>query len=69
MVLSKGQKMNKIKFKVLKDYPSVNGMLYKDPKVFIDETYKNIWKSQQKIKVKDDTGKIWYIETSFLELV
>jgi hypothetical protein len=61
--------MNKIKFKVLKDYASVNGMLYKDTKVFIDEAYKHMWKSQHKMKVKDDMGKIWYIETSFLELV
>jgi len=52
------------KFKVNKDYPTINGMLYKNDIVFsIGPISNNI---DEKIRVKDTTGKIWFIETKNL---
>jgi hypothetical protein len=55
-----------IKFKVIKDHPTVNGMLYKDEIVMVDNKYKSFIK-QEKIQVKDLTGKIWFVETKYLK--
>ena len=49
------------KFKVIKDHPTVDGMLYKNEIVKLDSgDNKNI------IRVKDSTGKIWFINSKYL---
>ena len=45
---------------ISRNIPSVDGMLYKDTKVTIDE----IGFPDKDIRVKDDMGKIWYINLS-----
>ena len=51
-----------IKYKVIKDYPTINGMLYKDEVVKLDNG--NFEKT--KIRVKDSTGKIWFVDKNIL---
>ena len=51
-----------IKYKVIKDYPTINGMLYKDEIVKLD----NGDLEKNKIRVKDTTGKIWFIDKNIL---
>ena len=46
------------KVKILKDIPSVNGMLHKDTVVKIDHITP---KSNNNIRVTDNLGKIWYL--------
>jgi len=60
--------MVKIKFKVIKDHPTVDGMLYKNEVVTVDEIYKS-FVNQEKIQVKDLTGKIWFVETKYLKQI
>ena len=48
-----------------KNIPSVDGMLYRDTKVTIDE----IGFPDKDIRVKDDMGKIWYINLSDIRIV
>ena len=60
--------MAKIKFKVIKDHPTVDGMLYKNEVVTVDEVYKSFI-NQPKIQVKDLTGKIWFVETKYLKRI
>ena len=55
-----------VKFKILKDYPTVNGMLHKNDVVMIDEKYK-AFIGHENIQVKDLTGKIWFVETKYLK--
>ena len=43
------------KYKVIKDYPTIDGMLYKNEIVKLD----NGESKKTKIRVKDSTGKIW----------
>mgnify|MGYP000987477385 CR=1 FL=1 len=57
-----------IKFKVIKDHPTVDGMLYKDEVVMVETQYKSFIK-QEKIQVKDLTGKIWFVETKYLKRI
>ena len=45
------------KVKIKNNIPSVNGMLYKDTKVKIDQFLDN-----NKVVVIDDVGKIWYTD-------
>ena len=59
-VLKKGQKAT-----INKNIPSVDGMLYADTKVTIDE----IGFPDKDIRVKDDLGKIWYINLSDIRMV
>ena len=47
------------KVRIVKDIPSVNGMLYKNRIVTIDEVTKD-----NKIRVKCSLGKIWWVESS-----
>tara|TARA_Y100001963_G_scaffold135545_1_gene197199 strand:- start:1250 stop:1441 length:192 start_codon:yes stop_codon:yes gene_type:complete len=54
-ILKKGQKAV-----IGRNIPSVDGMLYADTKVTIDE----IGFPDKDIRVKDDTGKIWYVDLS-----
>ena len=49
---------DKVKYKVIKDYPTVEGMLYKDEIVKLD----NGDNKPNKIRVKDLTGKIWFVD-------
>ncbi len=57
-----------VKFKVIKDHPTIDGMLYKDEVVMVDSKYKS-FVNQEKIQVKDLTGKIWFVETKFLKQI
>jgi len=57
-----------VKFKVIKDHPTVDGMLYKDEVVMVDSKYKS-FVNQEKIQVKDLTGKIWFVETKYLKQI
>ena len=57
-----------IKFKVVKDHPTVDGMLYKDEVVMVETKYESFIK-QEKIQVKDLTGKIWFVETKYLKRI
>ena len=59
---------DKIKFKIIKDHPTVDGMLYKDEVVMVETQYKSFIK-QEKIQVKDLTGKIWFVETKYLKKI
>ncbi len=54
-----------VKYKVIKDYPTVDGMLYKNEIVKLD----NGDNKKDKIRVKDSTGKIWFVETKYLTIV
>ena len=49
------------KVKIKNNIPSVNGMLYKDTKVKIDQFLDN-----NKVVVIDDVGKIWYTDLTNL---
>jgi len=52
------------KFKVIKDHPTVDGMLYKNEIVKLDSgDNKNI------IRVKDSTGKIWFVKNKYLKRI
>ena len=51
-----------IKYKVIKDYPTIDGMLYKDEIVKLD----NGDSEKNKIRVKDSTGKIWFVDKNIL---
>ena len=43
-------------------------MLYKDEIVMVDNKYKS-FVNQEKIQVKDLTGKIWFVETKYLKKI
>ena len=58
-VLKKGQKVV-----INRDIPSVEGMLYRDSKVKIDE----IGFPDRDIRVKDNVGKLWYVNLSDIRL-
>ena len=53
------------KYKVIRNYPTVDGMLYKNEIVKLD----NGDNKPNKIRVKDATGKIWYVEENNLTIV
>ena len=48
------------KVRIQEDIPSIDGMLYKDSIVKLDEFNGET----KKIRVKDSLGKIWWIEPS-----
>ena len=50
---------------IRRNIPSADGMLYRDTKVTIDE----IGFPDKDIRVKDDMGKIWYINLSDIRTV
>ena len=60
--------MKTIRFTVTKDYPTVNGMLHKNDVVMIEEKYKSFIR-EEIIKVRDLTGKIWFVETKYLKQI
>ena len=49
------------KVKILKDIPSVNGMLHKDTVVKIDEIKDGSNPVRGSIRVVDTLGKIWWV--------
>ena len=57
-----------VKFKITKDYPTVNGMLHKNDVVMIEEKHKSFIREEM-IKVRDLTGKIWFVETKYLKQI
>ena len=61
--------MNKSKLRVIKDTSTVSGTLYKDDIVYVNSNYKNSYRSFEKVKVFDDMGRIWFVESRFLESV
>ena len=61
--------MEYIKLKVLKDYPSVEGMLHKDDIVLLEKNYESYANSSQKIKVKDQMGRLYIIEGIYLKQI
>lgn len=54
-----------VKYKVIKDYPTVEGMLYKNEIVKLDNGDNRL----NKIRVKDSTGKIWFVEIKYLKQI
>ena len=54
------------KVKILKDMPSVNGMLHKDTIVKIDELreWADIDPTRSSIRVVDSLGKIWWVNST-----
>ena len=50
-----------IKLKVIKDYPTIDGMLYKNEVVRLDNGT-----DKSKLRVKDATGKIWFVDSKYL---
>jgi len=57
--------MSVLKYKVIKDCPTIEGMLYKDEIVKLD----NNNTKKDKIRVKDATGKIWFVESKYLTII
>ena len=49
------------KVKILKDIPSINGMLHKDTVVKIDEIKDGSNPVRGSIRVVDTLGKIWWV--------
>ena len=52
----------------MKDHPTVDGMLHKDEVVLVESKYE-AFVNQEKIQVKDLTGKIWFVETKLLKRI
>ena len=50
-----------VKYKVIKDYATVDGMLYKNEVVRLDNGT-----DKSKLRVKDATGKIWFVDSKYL---
>ena len=57
------------KVKILKDIPSVNGMLHKDTIVKIDELreWADIDPVRGSIRVIDNLGKIWWVNSTDID--
>jgi len=49
------------------DYPTIEGMIYKDTKIKVSESDFNELKYSQKIKGKTDVGKIVWVPIKLLE--
>ena len=60
--------MEKNKLKVMKNTSTVSGTLYKGDIVHVDKIYENSLHIPT-IKVFDDTGKIWFVESRFLKRI
>ena len=61
--------MEYIRLKVLKDYPSVEGMLHKDDIVLLDKKFEGYANSSQKIKVQDLMDRLYIIEGIYLKRI
>lgn len=53
-----------MKYKVIKDYPTADGILYKGELV---KEYEN--KSNGHIRVKDNMGRIWFVPRTILKKI
>ena len=62
-------KNDTIKLKVMKDYPSVNGMLHKGDVVLLDKQFESYANSSEKIKVQDMMGRLYIIEGTYLKRI
>tara|TARA_R100000734_G_C3301615_1_gene92202 strand:+ start:764 stop:940 length:177 start_codon:yes stop_codon:yes gene_type:complete len=49
------------------DYPTIEGMIYKDTKVKVEESEFNSKKHNEKVKGLDDMGKIVWIPKKILK--
>ena len=56
-----------IHVKVLYDYPTIEGMIYKDTKIKVNESDFKTLQYSQKIKGKTDVGKIDWVPIKLLE--
>ena len=68
MIMETQMSADKIKLQVLKDYPTIDGMLYKDDIVYVEKKYESFL-GEEKIKVYDTTGKLFFIETILLKKI
>ena len=50
-----------VKYKIIKDYPTIDGMLYKNEIVKLDNG-----NTKDNVRVKDSTGKIWFVDSKYL---
>ena len=55
-----------MKYKVTIDKPTIEGCLYKGTILFIDDSDK---KYNGKLRGKDETGRIWYMNENEIELI
>ena len=55
-----------MKVKVLHDYPTIEGMIYKDTKLKVTESDYNSKKHDEKVKGLDDMGKIVWVPKKLL---
>ena len=55
------------KVKILKDIPSVNGMLHVGTVVKIDEITEGINPVRGSIRVVDNLGKIWWVNSTDID--
>lgn len=56
-----------MKYKVIKDYPTTDGVLYADEIVQVQETIANTKKGH--LRVKDSMGRIWFVDKSILKKI
>ena len=56
-----------VSVKVSYDYPTIEGMIYKDTKIKVDIKAFNELKHDEKVKGKTDVGKIVWIPRKLLE--
>ena len=56
-----------MKYKVIKDYPTTDGVLYADEIVQVQETIANTKKGH--IRVKDSMGRIWFVDKLILKKI
>jgi len=54
------------KVKVLFDYPTIEGMIYKDTKIKVNEIDYQNFRYDEKVKGKTDVGKIVWVPKKFL---
>ena len=55
-----------MKVKLLFDYPTIEGMIYKDTKIKVNESEFNSKKHNEKVKGLDDMGKIVWVPRKLL---
>ena len=58
-----------VSVKVSYDYPTIEGMIYKDTKIKVDRESFNKFKYDEKVKGKTDVGKIVWIPIKLLEVI
>ena len=55
-----------MKVKVLYDYPTIEGMIYKDTKIKVSESEFNSKQHNEKVKGVDNMGKIVWVPKKIL---